>query len=792
MKFTLSWLKEYLETNSTLEEICESLTSIGLEVESVDNKAKALGFFSVAQIIETAPHENSNKLKICKVKTKDSSDLLQIICGAPNARTGLKVAYAPIGSVIPSNQLIIKKAKIAGVESNGMLCSARELGIGNEDSGIIEVDEEIEIGTKITDLFNLNDAVIEINVTPNRGDCLGIYGIASDLAAKGLGTLKKPEIKQNPIKFTANFSVKNEAIQYCNFAAFRQIKNIKNSESPKWLKNKLNSIGVNSISAVVDVTNYVMFVLNRPLHAYDSSKVNGQISVRFSKNGEKFTSLKNDEFLLDDKILTISDSEKVIGIAGIVGSSNSGCSLETSEIILESAFFQPSAVSYSGRKLNILSDARYRFERGIDSESCIDGIEMATQLILEICGGEASEIKTISGYEITTKKIEFDFTKISKLIGIKIAEEEVLKILSALNFATVKVTESKYLVTPPSNRSDISQSEDLVEEVIRIFGYDKIIPQPLATRTIKKEEDLLDKSRKTLCSKGLTETINWSFCDSNLVEIFSEKNDNLMLTNPISIELNHMRPNLIIGLLESYKRNSLRNFNNLSLFEIGKVFEGLENNQQKTVIAGIRAGKNKEQDFYQDQRDFDVFDVKKDLLDVVEIFGIKADSIQIDTANAPKYYHPHRFAALKLGKNIIGYFGEINPKITKKFDLKNRLNAFEILVDNLPNQQKSSAKKAFLVNDLQMVERDFAFLMNKDQKIGDVIKTISNCEKQLIKEVVVFDIFSGKNIDSDKKSVALRVKLQPIEKTFTSDEIDAISSKIIESVGKFYGATLRV
>jgi len=793
MKFTFSWLKEHLDTTATLDEVCSTLTSIGLEVEKVEDKGKSLSYFSVAHILEAKPHENSTKLKICQVQTIDSVTPLQIICGAANARNGLKVAYAPIGAIIPTNQMLIKKAKIAGVESNGMLCSARELGLGEDSEGIIEIDENCVVGTKITDLYGLNDAVIEINVTPNRGDCLGIRGIARDLAAAGIGKLKTLEIKKPNSQFSSAIQIKNEAatIEGCSFAAFRHIKNVKNCQSPKWLKDQLSSIGMNSISAIVDVTNFVMMVLNRPMHAYDASKINGSLIIRFANNDEKFTSLKKEDFILDEKILVISDEEKPLGIAGVIGASNSSCDLETTEILLESAFFNPSAIAYSGRKLNILSDARYRFERGVDVNSCVDGIELATQLITEICGGEISEIKITEGEKTADKKIEFDLSKIKKLIGVEVPKDKVKQIFVDLNFGLEEISENKFFVYPPSNRHDISASEDLVEEVIRIFGYDKITPQKLESSEIKNTNNQARQAKLLLATKGMTETINWSFCDANLVDLFATKNEQLILANPISAELNHMRPTLAIGLLESYKRNYLRGFADLSLFEMGKIFSDISEKGQKLMIAGIRAGKNKEQNHYNDQRDFDVFDVKKDLLEVIEIFGIRADSLQISTNEVAKYYHPHRCAALKLGKNIIGYFGEIHPKITKAFGVKTRVNAFEIFVDNLPNQQKAISRKAFTINDLQPVERDFAFLINKSDTINELTKTVQNCDKQLIKQVNIFDIYTGKNIAADKKSVALRVVIQPIEKTFTSEEIDNISKKIIDTVCRAHQAILR-
>jgi phenylalanyl-tRNA synthetase beta chain len=786
MKLTLSWLKEYLHTDASLEKICKTLTRIGLEVESVEDKAQSLAPFYVAQIIEAKPHENSTKLQICSVQTTEPNPI-QVICGAANARSGLKVAFAPIGSTIPANGLVIKKAKIAGVESSGMLCSARELGLGNEDAGIIEIDEKWQIGAKISEVFSQNDAIIEINVTPNRGDCLGIYNIARDLAAAGLGTLNHPQIAKTKSQFALPISLKNEAPEICSRAAFRYIKNVKNCESPKWLKDQLSALGMNSISAIVDVTNYVMLAFNRPMHAYDASKINGALTIRLAKNDEKFISLKNDEFTLDEKVLVIADDKKALGIAGIIGSNNSGCDAQTSEILLEAAFFDAENIARTGRKLSILSDARHRFERGVDANSCELGIDLATKLIIEICGGEVSEVDVLGKAE-TAKKIKFNLDKIKKLTGVEVAPTQAAEILEKLGFLLQKQIDGKLIVEVPSHRHDIFASEDLVEEVVRIFGYDKIGKTPLPIFAEKKETNILHKVRTNLASQGFIETISWSFVDENLVEIFDEKNPKLTLANPISSELNHMRPSLAIGLLESYKKNVARNFSNLSLFEIGNVFV---QDAQKLVISGLRAGKNKEENHYGDARNFDIFDVKKDFSEVIETFGLRFESLQLSTANAPRYYHPHRFAELRLGKNLVGFFGEVHPAIAKKFDLKNRVNLFEIFVDALPNQQKSGARKAYIQNDLQLVERDFAFVVDKTQAVGDIIKTIANTDKQLIKEVSIFDIFNGKNLEEGKKSIAFKVLIQPIEKTLTSDEIEAISKKIIDAVSNVHKASLR-
>lgn len=786
MKFSLSCLKEFLETSLSVDEICKTLTRIGLEVESLEDKSEIYKTFSVGKIVEAKNHENSSKLKICLVEV-DAGKILQIICGANNARSGIKVVYAAIGSVIPANKMVIKKAKIAGIESNGMLCSASELGLCGSDDGIIEIDEKWPVGTKISEVFALNDAVIEINVTPNRGDCLGVLGVARDLAAAGAGTLKNFSAQKIPAKFSSPITVKNEASDVCSYAVFRHLKNLKNCQSPQWMREKLQSAGMNSISAIVDVTNYVMLMLNRPMHAYDATKISSPISIRFAKNSEKFTSLKNEELILDAETLVIADAEKVIGMAGIIGGINSSCDLNTSEIFLEAAHFSPSAIARTGRKFNILSDARHRFERNVDDKSCDDGIEFATALILEICGGEASDIETV-GTKSATKTVEFDADKIKKLTNVEVSNDKVYEILTALGFVIKNSSGQKFIVEIPTYRIDVATNEDLVEEVIRIFGYDKIVKEKLETFSSINSNNRLSKVRNLLAINGLIETINWSFCDEKLVEFFAVRDENLMLANPISSELNHMRPNLLIGLLQSYKKNALRGFSDLSLFEIGNVFLP----QQNMIVATLRAGKNKEQNHYHDERDFDVFDVKKDAFEIVKSLGLNPENLQTSEENLPKFFHPHRAAALKLGKNTVGHFGEIHPQILKHFDLKTRVNYCEIFVDNIPVAKvKSALRKAFIANDLQIVERDFAFLVNTSQSIGNITRTVAGCDSSLISGVEIFDIFSGKNVPDGKKSVALRVKIQPIEKTLTSEEIDVISEKIIDAVRKNHDATLR-
>ncbi len=840
MKFTLSWLKEYLDTNSSLQEICHKLNNIGLEVEAVEDQAKNLAPFSVAKIIEAKPHPDSTKLQICTVDVGGKENL-QIICGAKNARTGLKVAYAPIGAVIPGNGMVIKKAKIAGVESSGMLCSAAELDLDLQQSqlnsqsnyfaaggspqggaaeirreninaagidGIIEIDEKFSIGTKVAEVFGLNEAVVELSVTPNRGDCLGVFGIARDLAAAGVGVLKNPEIKtikgefSSPIKAKIAEGIYGKNCQY--FSGF-YIKNVKNQPSPKWLKDKLEAVGSNSISAIVDITNYVMLSLNQPLHAYDADKLSGDILVRNSVANEDFKSLKDLDYKLSGAELVIADNSGVIGLAGIIGGASTAVSLETKNIFLEAAFFDAQNIATTGRSLNILSDARYRFEREIDLGNVKNALQMAANLIVEICGGEISEIVEAGTNKVQKPEIEFDLNKIKQIIGIEVSsslrgangdvaiqKDFVLKTLQNLGFGLQEVAENLLKVQVPSHRNDVKIYQDLIEEVIRIYGLNQITSQALSTSNAGSiQKSALEIVRNKLVNSGFVETINYSFIDEKLAALFADFKAELQLKNPIAGQMNYMRPTLIAGLLQNVAKNQARGFSDLSLIEVGRIFLGAKPEQQKNAVAALRIGKNKQQNHYKDERNFDVFDVKKDLFDGLEILGFSAGAFQL-TDEAPNYYHPHRSKAVKLGKNIVGYFGELHPLITKKFDVKNRANVFELFIEELPiNLNKKSAKKAFAVSDLLPVNRDFAFVLEATTPVGDLLKTVGNVDKNLIAEINLFDIYHDQKLGENKKSIAFSIQIQPVEKTLTSEEIEAISRKVIQAVEQKFGGVLR-
>jgi len=792
MKFTLSWLKKYLDTSASLDQICCKLTDIGLEVEEITDSSKALEPFYVAQIINAAPHPESAKLQICQVDIGDGQTS-QIICGAKNARKNLKVALAPLNSVIPTNNLKIKKAKLLGIESCGMLCSASELGLGEDSDGIIEIDDKYPVKTKIADIFNQNDPLIEINITPNRGDCLGVYGIARDLAASGLGQLIKPRITQIKGDFTTNFDLKISDQNACPLFAMRHIKNIKNNPSPKWLKDALQSVGINSICAIVDITNYVMIAIGKPMHAYDASKIDQYLSANFATKDQEFISLKEQKYQLNNNDLIISDaSGHPQALAGIIGGQYSAWSDQTTEILLESAIFDPILVAKSGRLHNINSDSRYRFERGSDPSSVIDAINLATNLILEICGGSASEVKIAKNQQITQKIIDFDPNLCQKLIGIDIKEQKITEILQNLGFNVEK--SSKILkITIPAWRNDVTIAQDLVEEVTRIYGYNNIPSIPLNTTNINILKPQKSDILRNFLAKNNDEAINFSFIESKTAQFFATINDDLRIINPISNKMDYMRPNLLAGLLQNAANNLAKNTENLSLFEIGNIFTSLDPiNGQAQMAAGIKIGKIAPKNIYGQDRNVDCADVKKDIFESLNALQIASDSVQISTQNLPNYYHPQKSATLKQGKNILGHFGEIHPHITKKFTIKRRVYAFEIFLDNLPTKKaKITAKKALQITDKPIVLRDFSFILDQEIIADDITKYAKKADPKMIKAVNIFDIYQGDKIQPNKKSIAFNIEIHPQDQTLKGDEIDIICQKVITNIQTNLNGILR-
>ena len=796
---SLSWLKNHLSTKANLKQVIDRLTEIGLEVESVKSPNSELDHFIVCKVIKAQKHPNADKLKLCEVDI-GKERLVKVVCGAPNAREGLFTIYAPPGATIPKTKMKLKVAKIRGVESFGMLCSENELNKSEDKEGIIELNSnEKNIGKKY--FKSSAEEVLDIAITPNRPDCLGVRGIARDLASSGLGQLKK----QTSIKINQKFkqpikiSITKEKNQGCGSFGSIFIKNVQNRESPKWLKSKIISLGLKPISAIVDITNYVMFDLNRPLHTYDADKINKEIIVRNSKKGESFEALDNKKYTLDANMCVITDKSGVLGLGGIIGGTRSGTELTTKNIILESAYFYPAEIRKTAKNLNIDTDAKYRFERGIDPNSISNGLETATKMILEICGGEASKISIVGKLKSNTKSIDLSYEKFSSIIGFSISSLEVKKILLSLG-CKVKSGKKNIKVLAPSWRPDLKEDIDLIEELVRIKGYDKI---PLISPkkenikdTLNFRQKLFHFSQRSVASKGFTEAITWSFTDSSVDKYFSNMNSEIKLSNPISSDLNVLRTSLYSNLLISAKKNIQRNFEDLMLFEIGPVFYGEQPGKQSTIIGAIKTGKYSRKNWIEKERNFDVFDIKNDAIRTLNEIGIDHSNLAVSN-KTKKWYHPGRSGLLSLGSingPELAYFGELHPLIIKKLDLRvDSVLGFEIFLDNIPSPKRKirESKSQFAVSDYQKVNRDFAFVIDEKYSSGQIVSLVKNIDKDLIKTVKIFDIYQGENIEKGKKSIAFNVIFLPNDKTLSEEDIEQVSKKIISTVQSTTGATLR-
>ena len=796
---SLSWLKNHLSTKANLKQVIDRLTEIGLEVESVKSPNSELDHFIVCKVIKAQKHPNADKLKLCEVDI-GKERLVKVVCGAPNAREGLFTIYAPPGATIPKTKMKLKVVKIRGVESFGMLCSENELNKSEDKEGIIELNSnEKNIGKKY--FKSSAEEVLDIAITPNRPDCLGVRGIARDLASSGLGQLKK----QTSIKINQKFkqpikiSITKEKNQGCGSFGSIFIKNVQNRESPKWLKSKIISLGLKPISAIVDITNYVMFDLNRPLHTYDADKINKEIIVRNSKKGESFEALDNKKYTLDANMCVITDKSGVLGLGGIIGGTRSGTELTTKNIILESAYFYPAEIRKTAKNLNIDTDAKYRFERGIDPNSISNGLETATKMILEICGGEASKISIVGKLKSNTKSIDLSYEKFSSIIGFSISSLEVKKILLSLG-CKAKSGKKNIKVLAPSWRPDLKEDIDLIEELVRIKGYDKI---PLISPkkenikdTLNFRQKLFHFSQRSVASKGFTEAITWSFTDSSVDKYFSNMNSEIKLSNPISSDLNVLRTSLYSNLLISAKKNIQRNFEDLMLFEIGPVFYGEQPGKQSTIIGAIKTGKYSRKNWIEKERNFDVFDIKNDAIRTLNEIGIDHSNLAVSN-KTKKWYHPGRSGLLSLGSingPELAYFGELHPLIIKKLDLRvDSVLGFEIFLDNIPSPKRKirESKSQFAVSDYQKVNRDFAFVIDEKYSSGQIVSLVKNIDKDLIKTVKIFDIYQGENIEKGKKSIAFNVIFLPNDKTLSEEDIEQVSKKIISTVQSTTGATLR-
>ena len=796
---SLSWLKNHLTTKANLNQVVERLTEIGLEVENIKSSNANLDNFIICKIIKSQKHPNADKLKLCDVDI-GTGNLVTIVCGAQNARDGLFSVYAPPGTLIPKTNMKLKVAKIRGVESHGMLCSGYELDQSLDKEGIIELNKkEKNIGDKY--FKSTGEQIIDIAVTPNRPDCLGVRGIARDLASSGLGQLKKlPPIKINQkFKQPIKVSIGKEKDRGCAIFGSVYIKNVRNKESPNWLKNKIISLGLKPISAIVDATNYVMFDLNRPLHAYDADKINKEIIVRNSKKGESFEALDNKKYTLQNNMCAITDKSGVLGLGGIIGGTRSGTELSTKNILLESAYFYPSPTRKTGKILNIDTDAKYRFERGIDPNSVQIGLELGMCMILDLCGGEASKFSIVGKLKEKEKMIDLEPEKFPKVIGFSITSSEIKKILTSLG-CSLKMSKKNIKVLPPSWRPDLKEDIDLIEELARIKGYDKI---PLINPekenikdTLNYKQKLFHFSQRSVASKGFIETVTWSFTDSRIDNLFSELKTEIKLSNPISSDLDVLRSSLYSNLMIGAKKNIHRSFEDLMMFEVGPVFKGKKPGEQSIMISAIKTGKYSRKNWIEKERNFDVFDIKNDALITLNEVGIDNSKIAVSN-KTKKWYHPGRSGLLSLGSTSgpeLAYFGEIHPSIIKRLDLRTEnVLGFEIFLDNMPESRKKirEVKPQFIVSDYQKVVRDFAFVIDEKYSSGEIISLVRKIDKELIKTVKIFDVYQGDAIGDGKKSIAFNVTLEPKDKTLSDNDIDQISKKIISTVQETTGATLR-
>ncbi len=794
MKFTLSWLKEHLDTDASVEKIAETLTQIGLEVEEVINPFDNMEGFVTAKVEEVEDHPDSDHLHVLKVN--DGNQILQIVCGAPNVKKGMIGILAHVGAYIPLFGEKIKAGKIRGVESCGMMCAEDEIGVGSDHQGIIELPATAPIGLTLAEVYKA-DPVFDISITPNRAECLGVRGVARDLAAAGLGKLKPLNILKPNSSFASPIKVKVEDFEACPVYTGRYIRGVNNkAETPKWMKDRLTAIGLRSISPLVDVTNYINYDMARPLHVFDADKLKGNICVRMAKDGEEFVSLEEKKYLLDNQSLGICDDEGIQCLGGVMGGNSKGCSADTVNVFLESALFNPVCIARTGRKFQIDSDSRYRYERWVDPNSNVLGSDYATNLILQICGGEASEIE-IAGeenYQPVTTYIRPE--RLKNFIGIEVSAAKIVEILQRLGFET-KEDGDKILATTPTWRGDIEGEHDLVEEVVRMIGLDSIPAESMSKayfpeQTLKPEQRRVVTIRHELAARGMLETVTWSFTDSKLAKAFRKGNEPVLLCNPITAEMDEMRPSVLVNLLQGLKSNIARGYQDVCLFECGPEFFGRKPGEQRLVAAGIRSGDLNKKHWLKEERAFDVFDVKADAMAAIAAANGPAESAKI-SIDAPEYYHPGRSGVLRLGANVIAYFGEIHPAILKKFGIKQRVCAFEVLVDNipLPRNSKDKAKKKLELSLLQPVDKDMAFIVDRKIKADDVIAAAKNADRNYIAEVRVFDVYEGENLPEDKKSIALTLTFQPREATFSDQDIETLMMKVEQAEKAKCNAVLR-
>ncbi|WP_445218924.1 phenylalanine--tRNA ligase subunit beta [Bradyrhizobium sp. Pa8] len=801
MKFTLSWLKDHLDTDEPLEKLADKLTMIGLEVENIEDKAKALKPFTIAKVISAEQHPNADRLRVCMVDTGDGGAPVQVVCGAPNARTGLVSVFSPPGTYIPGKDITLGVGTIRGVESRGMLCSAAELQISNDHDGIMELPADAPIGAAYAAWAGLGDPVVEINLTPNRQDCTGVHGIARDLAAADMGKFKDPTIKPIKGEFPCPVKVAVEDAALCPGFALRLVRGVKNGPSPEWLQKRLTAIGLRPINALVDITNFMTYDRARPLHVFDAKKVRGNLVVRRARDGETLLALDGRTYNLDPAICVIADEHGVESLAGIMGGEASGCDENTTDVLIESALWNEINIAQTGRKLGINSDARYRFERGVDPAFMVPGLELATKLVMEMCGGAPSENVVIGNAFGDDRVIDFPVTEVKRLSGIEVPQPEMKRILTHLGFMMAGPG-PVVKVAVPSWRTDVHGKADIVEEIVRIYGVDKVPMTPFERGEDARKPVLTPlqlrtrRARRALASRGIIEAVTWSFITKSAATLFGGGQRELEVANPIASDLSDMRPTLLAGLIAAAQANADRGFGDVALFEVGQLFKGDRPEDQFLAASGVRRGIASSEGLgrhWSGSAQAELFDAKADALAVLAAAGAPMQALQI-VAGGPAWLHPGRSGTIQIGpQNVLGYFGEMHPRALEALGADGPLMVFEVILDRIPEAKKkpTRAKPVIELSAFQPVSRDFAFIVDRTVKAGDIVRAAQGVDKKLITGVNVFDVYEGKGIDDDKKSIAIAVTIQPREKTLTDQEIEAVAAKIVAEVTKKTGGVLR-
>ena len=801
MKFTLSWLKEHLDTDEPLEELADKLTMIGLEVEHIENKAKALGAFTIARVISAEQHPNADRLRVCMVDTGNGAAPIQVVCGAPNAHAGLVSVFSPPGTFIPGKNITLGVGTIRGVESRGMLCSAAELQISEDHDGIMELPADAPIGAGYAEWAGLGDPMIEINLTPNRQDCTGVHGIARDLSAADMGKFRDPGIKPIKGEFPCPVKVRIEDETLCPGFALRLVRGVKNGPSPEWLQQRLTSIGLRPINALVDITNFMTYDRARPLHVFDAAKVKGNLTVRRARNGETLLALDGRIYTLDNGVCVIADDHGVESLAGIMGGEASGCDDNTTDVLIESALWNEINIAQTGRKLGINSDARYRFERGVDPAFMVPGLEMATRMVMELCGGSPSDNIVVGKAHADDHVIDFPLSEVKRLAGIEVPLTEMRRILGHLGFMMAG-NGPVVKIAVPSWRTDIHGKADIVEEIVRIVGVDKV-PMTSFERGDAPRKPVLTpiqlrtrRAKRALAARAMVEAVTWSFIAKPAAELFGGGQAELVLANPIASDMSDMRPSLVPSLIAAAQANHDRGFPDVALFEVGQIFKGDQPQDQLTAAAGIRHGFGSSKGMgrsWAGTATADAFDAKADAFAVLAAAGAPMQALQI-MPGGPGWLHPGRCGTIQIGpQNVLGYFGELHPRTLEKLDADGPMMAFEVILDRIPEAKKKAtrAKPVLELSAFQPVSRDFAFIVDRTVRAGDIVRAAQGVDRKLITDVTVFDVYEGKGIEDGKKSIAIAVTIQPREKTMTDQEIDAVGARIVAEVTKKTGGSLR-